>query len=502
MSRILLAGIFHETHTFVDDHTELRDFAVLRGAEMLAGRGDGSPLGGFLEAAARYGWEVLPTVDMRAQPGGMVADEVLDVWWRDFLVEGASDALRNGKVDAVYLVLHGAMTTPTYDDVEGEILERIRNLEGGASLPIFGVYDLHAHFSERMARHANCLVGYRENPHTDGEAMAILAAELLQGTLQTESSPRMHWRHAGIVWPPTGTGTADSPMRDLEALARKLEQQHSSFLAVNVIAGFAFGDTPDTGVSFSVSTTGDEYEANAALKQLCHAAWELRRAGDRTEPPVNDVVKELLAERPAFLPHGPVVLVEPADNIGGGAPGDGTGLLRALVRHRAVGAVVAIADPAAVAALEGVQIGGTTILDIGGKGSRLDEGPYSLGVTLVSRSDGTFQLEDRQSHLASMCGTTFHMGPCAVVRHAGVTILLTSVKTPPFDLAQWRSQGIHPETVAIIGVKAAVAHRRAYDGIASKMMWVDTPGPCRSDVRKLPYGKIRRPIWPLSEGEK
>ncbi|QIF05244.1 M81 family metallopeptidase [Roseimicrobium sp. ORNL1] len=501
MPRILLAGIFHETHTFVDERTELKDFAVLRGAEMLACKGDGSPLGGFLEAAALYGWEILPTVDMRAQPGGMVADEVLDVWWRDFLVEGASDALRDGKVDAVYLVLHGAMTTPSYDDVEGEILERIRHLDGGATLPIFGVYDLHAHFSERMAKQASCLVGYRENPHTDGEAMAILAAELLHGTLQTESSPRMYWRHAGIVWPPTGTGTADSPMRDLEAMARRLELEHSSFLAVNVIAGFAFGDTHDTGVSFSISTTGDEFEANAALRQLCHAAWELRRAGDKTEALVDEIVKALVDEHPT-LPRGPVVLVEPADNIGGGAPGDGTGLLRSLIRHGATHAAVAIADPASVSALQDVPIGATTTLDVGGKGSRLDEGPLHLEVTLVSRSDGTFHLEDRQSHLASMCGTTFHMGPCAVVKHAGVTILLSSVKTPPFDLAQWRSQGIQPETQGIIGAKAAVAHRRAYDPIASKMIWVDTPGPCRSDVRKLPYVKIRRPIWPLSEQEK
>ena len=71
MPRILLAGIFHETHTFVDERTELKDFTVLRGAELLACKGDGSPLGGLLEAAARYGWEILPTVGMRAQPGGI-----------------------------------------------------------------------------------------------------------------------------------------------------------------------------------------------------------------------------------------------------------------------------------------------------------------------------------------------------------------------------------------------------------------------------------------------
>jgi hypothetical protein len=38
------------------------------------------------------------------------------------------------------------------------------------------------------------------------------------------------------------------------------------------------------------------------------------------------------------------------------------------------------------------------------------------------------------------------MGPSAVVRIGdGITVLLTSRKTPPFDLAQLRSQGLVPE---------------------------------------------------------
>src|SRR5687768_2683526 len=33
--RVLFAGLFHETHTFLDGTTGLRDFAILRGDEML-----------------------------------------------------------------------------------------------------------------------------------------------------------------------------------------------------------------------------------------------------------------------------------------------------------------------------------------------------------------------------------------------------------------------------------------------------------------------------------
>ena len=65
------------------------------------------------------------------------------------------------------------------------------------------------------------------------------------------------------------------------------------------------------------------------------------------------------------------------------------------------------------------------------------------------------------------------------------------MKTPPFDLGQWHSQGIDVEKMAFVAVKAAVAHRRAYDRIAARMLWVDTPGPCSSHLSALPYRHAR-----------
>jgi microcystin degradation protein MlrC len=121
-----------------------------------------------------------------------------------------------------------------------------------------------------------------------------------------------------------------------------------------------------------------------------------------------------------------------------------------------------------------------------------------LEATFVSRSGGRFTLEDRNSHLAAVQGVNFNMGPCAVVTVGdGITVLLTTRKTPPFDLAQLRSQGIVPEKLSVIAVKAAVAHRRAYDPIAVGSYTVTTPGPCTSDLTRLPYRRLRRPIFPL-----
>ena len=191
-----------------------------------------------------------------------------------------------------------------------------------------------------------------------------------------------------------------------------------------------------------------------------------------------------------------MALVEPADNIGGGAPGDCTSILRAFLARRLPGAAVIMNDPRAVAALAGAEAGSSLRLMLGGS-SALDPGAVAVEATLLARSDGRFTLEDRNSHLAAMQGIHIDMGSCATVRADGVDILITSKKTPPFDLGQLRSQGIVPETLRFVGVKAAVAHRRAYDRITAASYWVDTPGPCPSDLTRLPYRHLRRPIFPL-----
>ena len=121
-----------------------------------------------------------------------------------------------------------------------------------------------------------------------------------------------------------------------------------------------------------------------------------------------------------------------------------------------------------------------------------------LDVELVSRSDGRFTLEDAHSHMA-VNGMHWDMGPSVLVRCQGVVILLSSVKMAPMDLAVWRSQGINPEDLLVINVKAAVAHRQAYDPIAKASYYVNTPGPCANDVRLLPYAHVRRPVYPLDD---
>jgi microcystin degradation protein MlrC len=489
--KVLFAGLFHETHCFVPNRTGLADFRIEKGDEIFRRRGDGSQIDGFLEVVDRVGFEVIPTAAYTAMPSGMVEADVFEAFWRD--VEPRAAAAARAGVDAIYLSLHGAMVTEAIEDVEGELLHRLRSVAGLADVPLFGVFDLHANFTQAMADRASSLVCYRENPHIDARATGVRAAELLHRALSTGARPSMHRLNPPILWPPTGTGTADSPMRDLEALARTFERENPALWAVNVVAGFSFADVFDAGVSFSTVSVGTDTLARSALERLAELALSIKDRGYPAERTPDDVLRSIAPGAP-----GPVILVEPSDNVAGGAPGNGTGILRALLRNRVTSGCVVIADPEAVAALAGAERGDRRTLAVGGKLNPFDEGPITLDVELVSHSDGRFELEDANSHLAASQGRHIDMGASAVVRHAGVTILLTTRKTPPFDLGQLRSQGIEPKDFKIIGVKAAVAHRRAYDRIAAASFTVTTPGPCTSDPSRLPYTRLRHPIFPLT----
>lgn len=496
--RVLIAGLFHETHTFINGLTCREDCQILCGEEMIRAHGDASPLGGAVDAAERMGWCIVPAIDVRAMPGPIVNDEVVETWWQ--AVQCAIES--NDTFDGIFLILHGAMVSQSLPDVEGEMLERIRALVG-FDMPIGGVTDLHANFSERMALNSNALVTYRENPHTDARATAEWAAVLLDRLMNSGQHPLTVWQQIPILWPPTGTATATDPMRALEQMAREIERLDNDILAVNVHAGYSFADVPDAGVSCSAVTIGDTENACLALQRLAYVAWQKRDEGNVIEADFESQWPAIQAALNASG-SGPVIIAEPSDNIGGGAPGDGTGLLRILIAHRIGPSGVVINDPQSVAQLQTLIPGESITLSLGGASSIAGAGPLELNVELLSTSDGRFTLEDPHSHLASMYGQHIDMGPCATVRHKlpngnSIFILSTSRPTPPFDLGQLRSQGIMPEAMAVIGVKAAVAHRRAYDPIARASFSVATPGVCSSNLKSLPFRNVRRPLFPLDE---
>src|SRR5690606_18420604 len=94
------------------------------------------------------------------------------------------------EMDGILLHLHGAMSTQSHDDGEGELLARIRTAVGPA-IPIVVVLDLHATLTQRMADNANALISYRTYPHIDQYERGHQAAALLDRAIRGEIRPKV-----------------------------------------------------------------------------------------------------------------------------------------------------------------------------------------------------------------------------------------------------------------------------------------------------------------------
>ena len=128
MTKILLAGLTHETHSFTDDRTGLEKFRIFRGQGLLDRSGDASQVDACLTVAARESWEVIPAAVYSGGASGIVDHSVFETFW-DEVMPVLLAAIKTG-LDGIYLSLHGAMVTSELEEPEGELLARIRAVPG------------------------------------------------------------------------------------------------------------------------------------------------------------------------------------------------------------------------------------------------------------------------------------------------------------------------------------------------------------------------------------
>jgi microcystin degradation protein MlrC len=265
-------------------------------------------------------------------------------------------------------------------------------------------------------------------------------------------------------------------------------------VCICVMAGFAYADTPSTGASIIVTTDDNPELAHSYAQELAALLMQYRQTTLPRFLSPEAAVTQALAR-----PGDPIILVDSADNIGGGTPGDGTDALQAMLTLGVAEGTIVLADPEAVALCWAAGEGSEITLGVGGKTDRWHGSPLTVTGTVQALSSGTFECELPDNHFASFYGHTIRMGRTAWLRAGGVNIILTERKTPPFDLAQLRGVGIIPECQKMIVVKSAMAYRAAYLPIAAGVIEMDTAGLCTANLLRFPYRHLHRPIFPLDE---
>lgn len=468
-ARVAVGGVWHETNTFAPVPTGLADFDVKEGENLTqAFRGTKTPLGGYLDS----GLDLVPTLFGSATPSGTV-----DRAAYESMATRLVDRLVAARPDAILLDLHGAMVVDGIDEVEADLLGRIRGRLG--PVPIGAVFDFHANLGPTLIDRIDLLAGYDTYPHVDPYDRAREVARLMTRLLAREIRPVRAYAQPALLTVPQSQRTDAAPMRELMALAHEAERQ-PGVLTVTVAGGFPYADVPHAGVSVAVTTDGDRVLAQRIADDIARAAWEARdRFRVRNLSPEEAVAKALRE------PAGPVILVDQADNIGGGSPGDGTALLSALLAARAKGAVVTLTDPEAVAVARKAGVGATVEVSVG-------DPPVRVRVRVLRLGCGDFRYKG-----SYMTHKQVRAGESAVLEAEGVRILVRERKVMPFDRQEIEVLGIDPAEARMIVVKSALAWRAAYGDLARAVIEVDTPGICTARLESLPYQRVRRPIVPL-----
>lgn len=430
------------------------------------------------EVCAREGWTLIEGSASWAEPAGMVARATYEEL-RDEIIEQLKAAM---PVDAVVMGLHGAMVAQGYDDPEGDILSRIREIVG-PEVVVCAELDPHSHLTAKRAAQANYLVYFKEFPHTDFVDRARDLWDITVRTLKGEIKPVMSIFDCRMidVFP-----TSKQPMRGFVDNLFALEKSTPGLLSLSVVHGFMAGDVPEMGTKL-VAITDNQPEMGAALaEKLGRELFAMRGTFM-----VSQVDEKVAVEQALRAEQGPVVIADVWDNPGGGTAGDATVLLAELIAQGATGvAVGTIWDPIAVqicfAAGEGAEI----MLRFGAKSAPDTGWPIDKRVT-VKRLKKNAQMRFGDSFAS--------FGDAALVTFDGFEVILNTTRAQSWDSSLFSEMGIDPREKKILLIKSTNHFYDSFSKIASEIIYCSAGKPYPNKPAETNYRKARRDIWPMVE---
>lgn len=486
--RVGVISIQHESITFMPEPTVLRNFQVdtlLRGREITHVYGDSfHEVGGFYTGLHEAGHETVPIFMALAVASGALGTDALQTLLR-MLDEELDKA---GPLDALLVAPHGAGVCESQLDMDAYWVERLRK-RFGSQVPIVVTLDPHANVSQRLIDACDAMISYRTNPHLDQHATGLKAARLLARMLRGEVRPTQALAVPRVQISIDRQLTEEAPCTGLYRLADEVMGRHG-VLSASIALGFPYADVPQLGSTVWVVTDDDTAAARRYADELAAYLVEHRHEFK------HGLVEPEAAVRDAAQATDRVCLLDVGDNAGGGGPADGTILPQLLYDHGVERTLILLYDPEAQAEARHHGVGAELTLPMGAKSVAGMGRPLHVPVTVVSLHDGKFH-DPIPSHGGR---TDYDMGPTAIVRtDRGQTIMLFSLRIPPYSLQQVLSCGLDPQDYRVIVAKGVNAPVGAYKSVVDRFVRCNTPGPTCADMTQLPFHRRPRPLYPFEE---
>lgn len=488
--RVAIAGFQHETNTFAPTRATLDLFLKGEGWPPLTEGKDivevfspmNIPIGGFMNAAKPKGWELHPIVWAAAAPSSYVSTEAFE-YIAGKILNGI--AALKGRIDAVYLDLHGAMVTEAHEDGEGELLRRVRAIVG-PDMPIGVSLDLHANVTPEMLQYSDVMIGYRTYPHLD---MAVTGARVLRHMEKLLTGERKKQakalRQIPFLIPLTAQCTFIEPCKSLYDTLGDMEYGAVSSLSFS--PGFHPADIHHCGpsvIAYGDTQAAADKAADDFARQIIEREAEFKLNLLSPRDAIDQARKLIQAGA-----RKSIVLADVQDNPGTGATSDTTGLLAALVAEHVPDATLGLLYDPEVAKIAH-QAGEGSEIDVSVGGKLLDvEGarPYRNRFKVAKLGSGKFLCTGPFYR-----GTRMDLGLMARLQVNGVDLVIASARVQAADKDQYRHLGIEPGERQIVGVKSTVHFRGDFTDIAHDILNVESPGAFIERAETLPYKKLRK----------
>ena len=488
MINILIAGFQHETNTFAPIKTTMAEFeksdswpGLLLGSAVISGTKKTSlPLAGFVaEAQKDEKIQLLPTVWASAEPAAHVTTEAFETI-TNIILESVS---KRSNLHGIYLDLHGAMVTELYQDGEGEILRRLRNIVG-PDFPISVSLDLHANLTQEMVDHATSITIFRSYPHLD---MAETGARAFHSLLHFIKGGQIFsaFRQAPFLIPVHAQHTSVTPFK--EVYSSVVEIGPAPLCWAEFAAGFPPADIYDAGPSFLVYSQTPEAAKDIA-DQLLEKLISFESQLDMRLLQPNDAIAE--AKRISFAKGKPVVIADVQDNPGGGGMSDTTGVLHALISESAQGVILGMLnDPRAAKEAHHHGVHGEFNCTLGGEYGPSSP-PFSGRFKVENLSNGCFKFGGEM-----YAGIVADTGPTAVLRlldcSADICVVVSSKRCQCLDKAIFTHVGINPSEKKIIVVKSTIHFRADFEPISARILNAVAPGHLPCQLENVTYRYLR-----------
>lgn len=485
--KILIGKFGHEANTFAINSVSFEQFAasgsLTRGEKILSiFQHTPDYLGGMIAAAQEHGGvELIPTIACLAAAPTLSRDcagQILEMLMEDV-------RRHRDEIDGICLGLHGAGCSEDTDDLESFVLQSIRDIVG-MDMPVMVTLDLHANVSQEMLALSDGLFGIKHYPHIDMYAPGALAMRTLLQVIETGRRPEKAMCPLPLVIPHSAGYTFAEPFVSIKAYFDDFCRTRN-LIDATLFHGFPPADTPDT---HAVVTVVAEARAQEAANALAGYVWSRRREFvPETLSPAEAMDRAANIRQPGYI-----VINELSDNPGGGTPGDGTHLLRELLRRDYPGTIMGyLYDPEAVREIFRHQVGDRLRLYLGGKTEPVHGEPVLLeDAEILSMSNGNIVYVSPVH-----AGLPDTIGRCARIRQSNVDIIVGSVLHQTYDDRPFLVTGADITQYRYVALKSAHHFRAFFEGRAAAIIPTDPPGLMTGDLSRYAFAKMPRPIFPL-----